>query len=105
MNSADIKAGSVFSILLGSSVAPGAVFTSMLHAHVVAATDKAVQIKTYNEAGALRPATCWLPRKALVKWTGDDKYGWRCTLAHWFNAAGYTANFIDKYASNNGVSA
>ena len=105
MNSADVKEGSVFSISLGGCVAHSAVFTWMRHAHVVTDTDKAVQIKTYSDGGTLREATCWLPRKALVKWTGDDKYGWRCTLAHWFNATGYTANFINKYASNNGVSA
>jgi hypothetical protein len=105
MNSVDIKEGSVFSISLGGCVAHSAVFTSMLHVHVVAVTDKAIRVKTYSESGTLREATCWLPRKALVKWTGDDKYGWRCALALWFKAAGYTANFINEYASNSGVSA
>lgn len=105
MNSTELHEGSVFSISLGGCVAHNTIFTSMLHVCVVALTDKAIQVKSYSESGKLREATCWLPRKALVKWTGDDKYGWRCALAHWFTVTGYTANFINKYANNSGISA
>lgn len=105
MTSTQINEGSVFSIFLGGAVAHSAVYTTMLHCRVVAATEKAVQIKTYAECGTLRDKTCWLPRKALVAWQGDDRYGWRCKLAHWFRVEGYTVRFIELNAISSGISA
>lgn len=105
MNSAQINEGSVFSVSLGGCVAHSAVYTSILHCFVVSVTEKAVQVRAYDERGKLRDATCWLPRKAFVTWQGDDRYGWRCKLAHWFKAEGYTASFLERNANHSGISA
>jgi len=105
MNSAQISPGDNFSIFLGGATAPSAIYTSHLHCSVVSVTEKAVQVRAYNSRGVLGTTTCWFPRRALITWKGDDQYGWRCKLAHWFTFSEYTSRFVNFNSVDSGIAA
>lgn len=90
-NHKEHEVGNDISIAIGGAVAHSAVYSEMIHAKIVAVTEKAVKVQ--NENG-----WAWFPKKALQP-KGTDWY----RLAKWFKPQSWF--YLDKMATVSGQSA
>ena len=88
------------SISVGGALGLGVVAVRMIHATIIAETEKSYQVKCGKH-------TCWLPKKALIKpesipGLGELHY---VKLAQWFKPEDYTEWFLSHYSEVSGQSA